>query len=362
MKQQKITFNEIKDRHPSLDIKKLGKGYQVNGHKCANLDELQKAVKDIDKKLGVPTVRVPQTEGVRIDPEKVVLIKTHLAAPIPSKRVDKERTKTLNESLGSDDWSAVCEMLRDPKTDKKKLHPELQEVKSIRNEWRAFLEKLCIPVSDSGCRVVSNSLIQPIREKAAEVNDRLQAQAKVIIGKLPEWKEIARKRHSLIEEKWPDAAYFSAYSLTVRTLFYGDGNEDLYEEISDNTIEKVREPLNHLVSALSGYISGDSKKFRVNSVENIIAHAKAVSDSGLVSDKGLQKLIDAVIEKAEGFNAEAVREAKNKLDKGVVDPKLFKGRGRKPNGVGQSELDDCKKFLDNQVKTFDELANVFNEF
>ena len=53
---------------------------------------------------------------------------------------------------------------------------------------------------------------------------------------------------------------------------------------------------------------------------------KAIS----LADDTFNDLLNRVEEATSKLNPAALREAKGKLEKGVVDPKAMKGRGRKP--------------------------------
>jgi len=310
-------------------------------------------------KSKTPTIKPQDKQGaeaLKIDPTKLIAVMANLKAPVPSKVKDKKRSEKYSKKEGGDDWEIITKMIRD---EEGKRPQEIKEVQNIRTRFKNILDKYCLNISINGCRVVSVHHRNGIKTELAKLNDELHQQANVIKAKLGEWKELAIKKGSYIEEKWPSEDYFSYYG--VRSMFCPiDDSFDFKDEVSENAVEKIRSKISDFVESLSSYFQGEKtekgnyKRINEKSISNLCESAQILLESGIISDEKFNGLCQKIVDSSIGFKSDSVRAAKEKLDKGIVVQNM--GKGRKSTPVNQQELDECKEFLEETIKPFQTIA------
>lgn len=292
------------------------------------------------------------SDAVKIDTSKIVVFASTLNAPVPSSVIDKEATTKLSSKSDTANHKAIVSQLMidvNENTGKPCLPEELREVEAIKNKFKRLVDKYCLQFSVRGNRVVSVHHRDILDQAKAEANDSLRKQAQVIAAKLEDWEAESKAQNRYVEGKFPTAAYFTGTYKCDGFFSRLDGAFDYESELVENQINKVREDVTRAIESISDYLNGDKKKVREGSVSNIAESFGVLKESGIVSGK----VIDALIEKAENvvssINLEEIRNAKERVNKGVVVPVQGK-RGRKATPVTKEDIEESRKVLNTALE------------
>jgi hypothetical protein len=279
-------------------------------------------------------------DAIKFDTTKLVVFKSQLRSPRPSKVKDPVASEQLKRSTGSDAYDAVTDMLRD---ENNKVYPELKEVQSIRTEWSSFIDKYALKFQFNSDRIVSIHHRDIIESKVSEINDKLAKAKNAIVAKLDDWKLVAQAKGNYVAEKFPSPRYFDGYGV-IHYFSQIDESFDFKDEIAENAVEKIREDVSNAIKSISDYLAGDKKKFRDTSIKNIAESVGVLKESGMVADDTFNNLLDRIETAAGELNAPAIREAKNKVKDGVSSK------------VGAGDIENCQKYLDDVLDPIKELA------
>lgn len=292
-----------------------------------------------------PSSNAQGEDKIKVDTNALVLLSAKFKAPRPSAVKDPETSKYLHDSKG-DAFDAVTHMLRD---EKNKAYPEIAKVTTIRNEWNSFLDEHSLQFEFAGMRVISVHHVDKVKAKLAEVDDALSKQAKIIIDKLPEWEQIAKKRGNYIAKKFPTPAYFAKYKIDPLWLTFSDGFDisSALDNIKTNAIDKLKDDVDECIQSLTSYVNKDAdtrKRFTDQKVKNLVTTAERLHEAKIISSETFEEFCEKTIEIGNSFNKDAFKEAKRKIDEGVSDE------------VSEKEIDLCKEYLDVSTSQFEELS------
>jgi hypothetical protein len=362
MKAQDIQSLIDNNSLPFVLSKNAGKKWILsdNGNetKFDNLKQVEKFIKA--SITNVDTVKPEDKQGsnaVKIDTSKIVLFASTINAPIPSSVVDKEATAKLQSDSDSKNHQAIINQFKIDTTEKGKpcLPEELQTVANIKGNFKKLVDKLCLQFSIRGSRAVSVHHRDQLEQAKIEANDALRAQAKVIAAKLDDWKVESIAQDRYVEGKWPSASYFIDSYKCDGVFSRLDGAFDYEQDLIDNAIGKVRTQVQSALESVNAFIAGDAKKFRENSIVNVVESMTVLKESGIVTGDTIDQLIERIENVTTTFDAQAIRDAKTIVEKGVVVPTQGK-RGRKATTVSQEDVETAQKLLDTATDPLAELA------
>jgi hypothetical protein len=324
-------------------------------------DNLAQVDKYLSARIGSgDTVKPEDKQGasaVKIDTSKIVLFASTVNAPIPSAVVDKTVTAKLQSKDDSKNHQAVINQFKIDLSDKGKpcLPEELQAVANIKSNFKKLIDKLCLQFSVRGNRAVSVHHRDQLEAAKIEANSALIAQAQIIAAKLDDWKEESIAQGRYVEGKWPSASYFIDSYRCDGCFSRLDGSFDYEQDLIENAIGKVKSEVQHALESVSAFINGDAKKFRENSIANVVEAVTVLKESGIVSGDTVDQLVERIEGVATEFDAQAIRDAKTIVEKGVVVPVQGK-RGRKASPVTKEDVEAAQKLLDEATDPFAELA------
>jgi hypothetical protein len=234
------------------------------------------------------------------------------------------------------------------------LPEELNEVQAIKTKYNTVLNKYCLQYEIQGNRVVSVHHVDKVKEAINEANDSLQKVLAEIIAKLPDWKEESKKLGHYIDGKFPSVNYFKdSYKVCADFLRLGDSFA-FEDDIKRNAFGNIRSDLESFLESVTAYLADDAKKFRDSHFANMSESLEVIKASGVVSGEKVEKLIKIAENAIETVKPQAIREAKQKLDKGVVVATAK--RGRKPAEVSTDDLKNCEAYLDTALDPLKALA------
>ena len=366
--------NLIKDNALSVELEKKGKGWAIDGRKFDNLKQVLSFVNGLCsiKKSGQAVEKTAKQgeDGIKLNPDSIVVLQQTFKAPIPSQTKDKDATADYQADGG---FGTVVknQLAIVPKVSKKDgslvldkagnqvytLPEELNEVQAIKNAYAKVLDKYCLQYEIQGNRVVSVHHVERVKEAINEANDALQKVLAEILAKLPDWKEESKKIGHYIDGKFPSASYFrDKYKVCADFLRLGDSFA-FEDDIKRNAFSNIRKDLEEFVKSVTAYLSEDSKKFRDNHFKNLSESLGVLKESGVIEGEAVERLVSVAEKAISSVNPAAIREAKQKIDKGVVSPSSNK-RGRKPEAVSANDIEECKKYIDTALDPLNELSEA----
>lgn len=359
----------IDNSNLNLTLSKEGKKWVLDNRKFDNLKQVISYVNGLSTIAQSGSV-VDKTakqgeDGIQMNPDSIVVLQQTFKAPIPSQTKDKKATEDY-QSDGSFGTVVKNQLAIIPKVtgggvnvikNGKQVYTlpeELNEVQSIKTKYNTVLNKYCLQYEIQGNRVVSVHHVDKVKEAINEANDALQKVLAEIVAKLPDWKEESKKLGHYIDGKFPSVNYFKdSYKVCADFLRLGDSFA-FEDDIKRNAFSNIKNDLESFLDSVTAYLADDAKKFRDSHFANMSDSLAVIKESGVVSGEKVEKLI-AIAEKAiEEVNPAAIREAKQKLDKGVVVATAK--RGRKPTEVSQDDLTNCEKYLDTALDPLKALA------
>lgn len=279
-------------------------------------------------------------DAIKFDTTKLVVFKSELRSPRPSKVKDPAASEQLKRSTGSDAYDAVTDMLRD---ENNKVYPELKDVQSIRTEWSSFVDKYALKFQFNSDRIVSIHHRDIIESKISEINDKLAKAKSAIVAKLDDWKQVAQAKGNYVAEKFPSPRYFDGYGV-IHYFSQIDDSFDFKDEIAENAVEKIREDVSSAIKSISDYLSGDKKKFRDVSIKNIAESVGILKESCMIADDTFNNLLDRIEIASNNINAPALRAAKSRIKVGVT--KL----------VTVEDVENCQNYIDTALDPIKGLA------
>lgn len=363
----------IDNNNLNLVLSKEGKKWVLDDRKFDNLKQVVSYVS------GLTTIRstgraIEKTakqgeDGITINPDKVIVLAQSCHAPVPNTIQDKKATKEFQASGGF--GKVVVDQLKfrfkyDHNGNKVMkngkpvmvLPDELNQVSSIKTEWAKVLNKWCLQYEIGGNRVVSIHHVDKIKEAAKTVNDNLQKIVAEIVAKLPDWKDEAKAVGCYVDGKWPSVNTFAdEYKLSCQYTPVGESFRDLdslEDDLKRNAFGNIRSDLESFLESVTAYLADDAKKFRDSHFANMSESLEVIKASGVVSGEKVEKLIEIAEKAIDTVKPQAIREAKQKLDKGVVVATAK--RGRKPAEVSTDDLKNCEAYLDTALDPLKALA------
>lgn len=343
------TYQNVKDLISSKgfdwELTAVGHKWSLDGKMFDNLSQVHKYVEAEHKRVNPlntirPELHKQGGDAIKFDTTKLVVFKSELRSPRPSKVKDPLASQQLKQSTGSDAYDAVTDMLRD---ENNRVYPELKEVQVIRNEWTSFVDKYALRFQFNSDRVVSIHHRDIIESKISEINDKLAKAKNAIVAKLDDWKLIAQAKGNYVSEKFPSARYFDGYG--IKHYFSQiDDSFDFKDEIAENAVEKIRDDVTNAIKSISDYLCGDKKKFRDVSIQNIAESVGVLKDSGMVADETFNNLLDRIELAVGNLNAGAIREAKKKITTGVN------------RNVSADDIEKCQEYIDTALDPIKELS------
>jgi hypothetical protein len=338
------------------DLSKSGRKWELDGNTFDNLKQVVSYVEAEKQRVNptgtvMPELNKQGCDAIKFDTTKLVVFNSEIRSPRPSKIKDPEASVQLETVLGSDAYDAVTDMLRD---EQGKVYPELKEVTNIRNGWNNFVDKYALKFHFKGGRVVSIHHRDLFEAEIIEVNDKLSKVKNAIVAKLDDWKQVAQAKGNYVAEKFPSAHYFEGYGI-VHFFSQIDDSFSFKDEIASSAVEKIRNDVTAAIKSISDYLSGDKSKFRENKITNIAESVGVLKESGMIADDTFNNLLNRIEEATTAINTAAIREAKSKVDKGVVVPPTS-GRGRKPVAITATEIEQCQDYIDTALDPLKELA------
>lgn len=353
--------NLINTNSLGYNLKQVGTIWVINnGLGDLKFDTLEQVKTFLNEEIADRATMYEQgEESVKLDTSKLVIFNSTLNAPIPSERTDKARTKVYQESESNEHAKVKIDQLKIIPTVSKSgrvtynLPEELSEVGNIKNDFKKVVSKYCLPFSIRASRVLSVHHRDKVEEAKAVCNDRLRRQANLIASKLDDWKSEAKALGTFISDSsWPSKAYFTS-SYTCDGVFSKiDGKFDYDAEVSDRAMNSVRETVNDAISSVTEYLNGTAKQFRENSFKNITEKVGVLKDGGLIADKTFNELIDRIQTFADDFDSSALRDAKKRLDRGVVPV-----TGRRKTAITEDDLSEDLKFVSTALDPLKDLAD-----
>lgn len=337
-----------------LELSKEGKKWVLDNRKFDNLRQVQSYISGlIAINNNSKTIEKTAHQGenaISINKDAIVVLQQSFKAPIPSAIKDKKATADYQEDGGF--GTVIKNQLA---IENGKLPSELNQVISIRADYAKQLDKYCLPYSIQGNRVVSIHHVAKVKSIIAETNDKLQKVLIEILAKLDDWRDESKAQGLYIDGKFPTVDYFtSKYKVISDFLKLGE-TFAFEDEITVNAFGNAKKHLSEFVNAVSEYLSGDKKKFRNNNLTNLAESIGILKESGILSGDDAQRVFEIAEKAITETNPEAIRSAKEKVDKGVVVPSKA-GRGRKATPVTQEEIEDCQKYLDSALDPLKELV------
>ena len=360
----------IDDVNLNLTLSKEGKKWVLDGRKFDNLKQVVSYINGLSAIAQSGSV-VDKTakqgeDGIQMNPDSIVVLQQTFKAPIPSQTKDKKATEDYQSDggFGTVVKNQLAIVPKVKKADGSKvlrngdqvytLPEELNEVQAIKTKYNSVLNKYCLQYEIQGNRVVSVHHIDKVKEAINEANDALQKVLAEIIAKLPDWKEESKKLGHYIDGKFPSVNYFKdSYKVCADFLRLGDSFA-FEDDIKRNAFGNIKSDLESFLESVTAYLSDDAKKFRDSHFANMSDSLAVIKESGVVSGEKVEKLIEIAEKAISEVNPSAIREAKQKLDKGGVVATAK--RGRKPSEVSQDDLEECNKYLDTALDPLKELA------
>jgi len=346
--------NLINELGLDLTLFKTAKKWEIDGNKFDNLKQVVSYVHSENKRINPVNKILPEVKqggnSIKLDTTKLIAFSYEVQTPQPTKIKSKEFTKRLAEVTGVESFDAVTDMLRD---ENNKRYDELKQVVTLRNEFNSFVDQYALKFSIGGCRVLSVHHRDKLVNKINELNDKLTKTSNAIIAKLDDWKQTAIDKGNYIEGKFPTADYFSSYHIKY---FFAQLDEsfDFNEEVAKNVVERVGDKINTCLDNITRYLSGDTNRCKETSVSNLRDTVKILKESGIVSDESFNKFIDELDKVSNEINLPAIREAKKKVDGGVVT-------STRKNGINVSvdDIKNAQKYID---ETLDPLKKLSEQF
>jgi hypothetical protein len=347
--------NLINDNALNVELEKKGKGWEIDGRKFANLTQVLSFVNSLcsikNNGNAVEKTAKQGEDGIKLNPASIVVLQQTFKAPIPSQTKDKKATSEYQADGGfgtvvKNQLAIVPKTKADGSlvTDSQgnqvyTLPEELNEVQAIKNNYAKVLDKYCLQYEIQGNRVVSVHHVDKVKEAINEANDALQKVLAEILAKLPDWKEESKRIGHYIDGKFPSASYFrDSYKVCADFLRLGDSFA-FEDDIKRNAFSNIRKDLESFVSSVTAYLNEDSKKFRDSYFKNMSESLAVLKESGVVEGEAVERLIEVAEKAISEVNPVAIREAKQKIDKGVVTPSSNK-RGRKPEAVSADDIEE----------------------
>lgn len=364
----------INDNALNVELTKKGKGWEVDGRSFANLSQVLSFVNGLCsiKKSGQAVEKTAKQgeDGIKLNPASIVVLQQTFKAPIPSQTKDKNATADYQADGG---FGTVVknQLAIVPKVSKKDgslvtdkagnqvfiLPEELNEVQAIKNVYAKVLDKYCLQYEIQGNRVVSVHHVERVKEAINEANDSLQKLLVEILAKLPDWKEESKRIGHYIDGKFPSVSYFrDSYKVCADFLRLGDSFA-FEDDIKRNAFGNIRKDLESFVESVTAYLNEDSKKFRDSHFKNLSESLAVLKESGVIEGEAVERLVSVAENAISSVNPAAIREAKQKIDKGVVSASTNK-RGRKPEAITADDIANCEKYIDTALDPLNELSEA----
>jgi hypothetical protein len=325
-------------------------------------DNLAQVDKYLGARIGNSDTVKPEdklgADAIKMDTSKLVFYNASLNAPIPSAVVDKEATEKLRREDPHKATHIVTVRPFHFETNERGnpcLPEELREVDAIKAEYNRIVDKYCLQFSFRGDRAVSVHHRDILEKARIETHNKLVKCSEVIAAKLDDWKAQSEAKGMCVFDKWPSADYFIGQYNCKGYFTRIDGEFDHSEQVIETAIKKVKSQVQHALESVSAFINGDAKKFRENSIANVVEAVTVLKESGIVSGDTVDQLVERIENVATDFDAEAIRNAKKTIEKGVVVPVQGK-RGRKAVPITKEDVETAQKLLDSATDPFAELA------
>lgn len=262
-------------------------------------------------------------KAAQVTQKNAVMLVREINFPTNHVRISRSATSTW-QSTGGKKTQKVTQaiMVKDP--DNKTDWDSIAKAKNWKNRVKAIIDRYSLDLNFRGSKLVSIHILDTFREKLNELDAELNEIQDLYIQELP---EIIEKDKEVFKEDFDSNLYptegdIRSYGLKrafsqVNSDYFPEESNELFNTAEREKTDRLVTQFSDFVSSITNYISGDTNRFRENSLENVITEAETLKamDLGHENQEKFSAACDKVIETVNSLNAPAIREAKQKLDK-----------------------------------------------
>jgi hypothetical protein len=259
------------------------------------------------------------SEAVKqVSATKAILVRLECHFPTNKDRRDKDAT----EDFHKESHTASQHIMMEFSKEKNKLvnYPEWDAATEWKNEFNKTKNKYTLGLQFRGINIISVHTLEMLRNEIDTLMAKLPNIKKGIADNLQTWKDSDKIRLGKYynESRYPSLETIDSWG--IRSMFAPldtnlfPENEEFLKEANNARYARLFESFEGMVNAINGYISGEHKSFRNNSIENLIEECEFLSHCEIVEDEKIKKLCETCKEIATKLPIDVIRNNKKIIE------------------------------------------------